>query len=505
MGRTGTLSVIMANYNHSCFIGEALEAILSQSFRPLEVIVVDDGSTDDSVAIIEQFARRDPIIRLVRNDRNRGAVFSQSRALSMASGDYICGASADDRILPGFFEKSMSLLARYPQAGLCCSYPTALDDRTGVVHENRLYWSDGPRYFSPDELAEAIQGGYIAGHTSIVKRSALLGVGGFISELRWHCDWFAMQVIGFRYGICHVPEPLAAIRVHSGSYSASGRRDWSQQREVLNLLLRLLKSPDYRDVLPYFVQGSIMSHFGDEIVRVVMSNPEHWDMETLMLIQEPLWSWNTRLRQNQAARWQKSQQATLENRVRTAFERGDAAIAQGRYNEALAIFAELVREFPALASGHTALADVAVALRKYQVALNALTTAIKLTPNDSELHNRLGATYYRAGQRDRAEQAFQQALALDPTNLNVHINLAEIARAQGHHDEAARHYRQALEHHPDNVDLWVASGRLAIEVNDPETARAALQRALALDPSRQDARRALETLEQPTSALQNIG
>jgi len=500
-----TLSVVIPNYNHAHYIEEALESILSQSFRPLEVIVVDDGSTDNSVTVIERFARQAPIVRLLQNEQNMGAVFSVSRALEHASGDCVCFQSADDKVLPGFFEKSMSLLARYPQAGLCCSYPTALDDRTVIVHENRLYWSDGPRYFSPDELAEVIQGGYIAGHTSIVKRSALLEVGGLIPELRWHCDWFAVLVVGFRHGICYIPEPLATIRVRSDSYSASGRRDWSQQKEMLNYLLRLLKSPDYRDVLPYFVRGSIMSHFGDEIVRVVMSDPEHWDMETLMLIQEPLWSWNTRLKQNQSARWQKSQQAALENRGRAAFERGDAAIAQGRYNEALAIFAELVREFPDLASGHTALADVAVALRKYQVALNALTTAIKLSPNDPELHNQLGATYYRAGQRDRAAQAFQQALALDPTNLNVHINLAEIARAQGHHDEAARYYRQALEHHPNDVDLWVASGRLAIEVNDPETARAALQRALALDPSRQDARRALETLGQPASVLSNIG
>jgi len=212
------------------------------------------------------------------------------QVLSMVTGDYIYAGAADDKVLPGFFEQSMSLLAQYPQAGLCCSDPARFDGHTGIVSENRLHWSDKHRYFSPDELAKQIRGGYIAGHTSIIKQSALLEAGGLIPELKWHCDWFAQLVIGFGYGICYIPEPLATMRVMPNSYSASGRREWSAQREVLNHLLRLLKSPDYRDVLPYFVRGGVMSHFGKEIVRVVMGNPKHWDFQSIMLIRRPLWN-----------------------------------------------------------------------------------------------------------------------------------------------------------------------------------------------------------------------
>src|SRR4051812_21669960 len=114
-----SLSVVMPNYNHSHYIGEALEAILGQTFRPMEVIVVDDASTDNSVEVIEQFVRRDSAVRLLRNEQNSGPVPTVNLGLKQASGDYVYTMAADDKILPTFFEKSMNLLAQYPQAGLC--------------------------------------------------------------------------------------------------------------------------------------------------------------------------------------------------------------------------------------------------------------------------------------------------------------------------------------------------------------------------------------------------
>ncbi|MEE9605051.1 MAG: glycosyltransferase family 2 protein [Candidatus Scalindua sp.] len=73
--RKNTLSVVMPNYNYSQHVGETLEAILDQSFRPLEVIVVDDGSTDNSIEIIESISKRDPIVRLLKNEQNMGCLF----------------------------------------------------------------------------------------------------------------------------------------------------------------------------------------------------------------------------------------------------------------------------------------------------------------------------------------------------------------------------------------------------------------------------------------------
>lgn len=287
-----TLSIIMANYNHAHYVGEALEAIVSQSFRPLEVIIIDDASIDNSVEVLEQFVRRDPIVRLLRNERNLGPMHAVNRALKCVSGDYVHFAAADDRILPGLFEKSMHLLTQYPQAGLCCSDPVFFNGLTGVVRQNRLNLGDSPRFFSPDELAERMCSQYvhIAGHTSLIKRSALVEAGGFVPELKWHIDWFALLVIAFRHGICYIPEPLAALRVLPNSYSASGSKQWPAQREVLMYMLRLLQSPAYCDVLLLFKHAGVLSIFRSQILRVLLSNPEHWDYLSPRLIRRALWN-----------------------------------------------------------------------------------------------------------------------------------------------------------------------------------------------------------------------
>ena len=113
-----TLSILMNNYNYAQFISEALQAIVDQSFQPYEVIVVDDASTDNSVEIIESFSRKYPYIQLIRNEKNQGALKTWFQGFELLTGDYFLSASSDDRIVPGLFEKSITLLSQYPNAGL---------------------------------------------------------------------------------------------------------------------------------------------------------------------------------------------------------------------------------------------------------------------------------------------------------------------------------------------------------------------------------------------------
>ena len=122
------LSVIMPNYNYGHYIEEALEAIFKQSFSPQEVIVIDDGSTDNSVAIIERLMKKHANLRLLKNDKNMGIIYSVNRALKTVAGKYLYATAADDKVLPGFFEKSMNLLLKYPQAALCCADTRVLEE-----------------------------------------------------------------------------------------------------------------------------------------------------------------------------------------------------------------------------------------------------------------------------------------------------------------------------------------------------------------------------------------
>ena len=313
-----TLSVIMANYNHAHFVGGALRAILSQSRQPNEVIVVDDGSTDDSVEVISGFERTHANVRLYRNDANRGVVFTANRALSLASGDYVYAAAADDRIGPRFVERSMAMLEAHPQAALCCSDPASFD-HTGVVSRNANGWSDRACYFTPQDFASVLRGGFIAGHTTIARRTLMLELEGFRPELKWACDWFLWLVLGFRHGICYVPEPLAAFRRRLDSFSAVGERDREQQDEVLTQLLGLMRCQEYRDVLPLFVRSGAFHHFGPQLVDLVLGDTAHWNLETLLLLLYPLHDWNLRMASDRHRR-QENLKARLEQLIPSIVE-----------------------------------------------------------------------------------------------------------------------------------------------------------------------------------------
>ena len=104
--REVTVSVLLCNYNDARYLPDSLSAICTQSRLPEEVIVLDDGSTDNSLEIIEDFGRRYPFIRILKNGTNRGLLYSINRALEEARCDFVVWAAADDRLMPQFLERN---------------------------------------------------------------------------------------------------------------------------------------------------------------------------------------------------------------------------------------------------------------------------------------------------------------------------------------------------------------------------------------------------------------
>src|SRR5579862_7248544 len=136
------LSVVIPNFNHAQYVQEALESVLTQSRVPDSVLVVDDCSTDNSVAVISRYLSN-PILTLKRNPQNLGVTRNLRAALEQVDSEYVVILAADDRVLPGFFEKCVNMLEQHPQAGLCCSRP-AFMDKDGNL-DLRLDWYTYPK------------------------------------------------------------------------------------------------------------------------------------------------------------------------------------------------------------------------------------------------------------------------------------------------------------------------------------------------------------------------
>src|SRR5947209_17719180 len=112
------ISVIIPNYNHAHFLPRCLDAQLNQPVLPYEIIVVDDASTDSSMEILNQYAQRNPVIRVYRNEKNSGTNFSVNRGLELSRVDYVLFPGADDEVRPALYEQAIRMFKTYPQAGV---------------------------------------------------------------------------------------------------------------------------------------------------------------------------------------------------------------------------------------------------------------------------------------------------------------------------------------------------------------------------------------------------
>lgn len=240
-----TLSVIMPNYNHAQYLPQSLGAILEQSFRPMEVIVLDDASTDNSVEIIEHFAKQDPIIRLVRNDRNLGCMSTQKKGLELASGDYFLLPSADDLMLPGFLEKTMNLLARYPQAGLGCSIGQRIDEKGNHLPSmpEPPYISKSPCFLDKEQILKLWLYGesdWCISSSVIWRHQSYMECGGFPLDSGDFPDGFMVPLISINYGACFIPEELSVYRVLPDSLGSIYRRDHKKLEERVTKMMGLM-------------------------------------------------------------------------------------------------------------------------------------------------------------------------------------------------------------------------------------------------------------------------
>jgi len=246
-----TLTVFLPNYNHAQFLPETLRGLEEQTYQPLEVIIVDDASTDNSVEIIEEFARSRPHVQVIKNETNLGVVATENRVIEIARGSHFYGLSADDRIRPRLLEKSMALLAQHPEAGFCSTLSDKIDEHgTNLGRYPTPIVSDEQAFFSADRARDVLlrHGSWFMGNTTIYRRSALLECGDHVPELGPFYDGFMSQVMALRFGVCFIPEVLGEFRVMAGQMSEM-TYDVRTAFPIYRFAIELMRTK-YRDIFP---------------------------------------------------------------------------------------------------------------------------------------------------------------------------------------------------------------------------------------------------------------
>jgi glycosyltransferase involved in cell wall biosynthesis len=205
------VSVVTAVYNGAKYLRETLRSILEQTFDDLEYILVDDGSTDDSVAIIRSIG--DPRIRLIENDRNRRLVYTRNRGITEARGDYVALTDHDDVSLPTRFAKQVRFLDTNPDFGLVATWYDYIN-LTGAPIVKRPY-----RRYAPAECSVSLLYRNIFGNSTLMVRRSAIPDPPYAPEFPLCEDYDFLAQVARRHPIGMLPEVLVKYRLTTGSYS----------------------------------------------------------------------------------------------------------------------------------------------------------------------------------------------------------------------------------------------------------------------------------------------
>jgi hypothetical protein len=284
--RAVTVSVLLCNYNDARYLPDSLSAICNQTRPPKEVIVLDDGSTDNSLAIIQEFAEQYPFVRVLTNDRNRGLLYSINRSLREATCDFVVWAAADDRLMPLFIERNVHCLECFPEAGVAFSRLAVVRDGSDEVtaftednHGTAFDFGVEPHFLSPEALRKRLQRSYlwISANTVMASRAALMQAGGFDQELRWHADHFGFLAVALRHGACCIPETLALMRQRDQTYSSAGMSQRNEQLATLGRFADKLTTKGWRDIgIAALRCPSLLSPFGGLMLEALLRKPRRW-------------------------------------------------------------------------------------------------------------------------------------------------------------------------------------------------------------------------------------
>lgn len=245
------VSICIPTYNGAPHLEACLDSVLNQTYKDIEILVVDDGSTDATYEILERYAADDQRIRLVRNEQNRGLVGNWNRCIELAKGEWIKFVFQDDLIAQNCLERLVA------ESGKGCPFIACkrgflfdADTNENVrqhYYDNQILidsiFPDTTRISAQEYCqltVDRIGMNFIGEPTSVMlKKDVFNQYGLFNPDLIMSCDLEYWTRVATHTGLIYVSENLASFRVHNGATSATNRSRRLYRMEILDTLIVL--------------------------------------------------------------------------------------------------------------------------------------------------------------------------------------------------------------------------------------------------------------------------
>lgn len=240
------VSVIVPNYNHAPFLHQRIDSVLGQTFQDFELILLDDGSSDDSRSILSSYAAS-PRIRVDFSAANSGSTFKQwNRGVGLARGAYVWIAESDDYAEPRYLERLVGALDSEPRAAFvyCRSRRVSASGTVGSYQDSDVISIDPLRWTS-DFVCDGREecrnffsvGNVVVNASAVVFRKAVYEqVGGADESFRWCGDWQLWAAMALTGKVLYIAEPLNYFRSHESSVTSNVKDSPLAAREYLRVI-----------------------------------------------------------------------------------------------------------------------------------------------------------------------------------------------------------------------------------------------------------------------------
>jgi len=274
MNKQHRISVIIPTYNHAQYLGEAIESVLSQDYPDMEVIVVDDGSTDNTQEVSSRYHGKITFIE----QPNGGCALARNAGLNAATGEYIVFLDSDDSLLPGSLLIRAQYLDKHPKVGMVCGDVIEVyDERNQRRKSLRVRPPKHPENFRWETVE------FCATTSSVMaRRTCFLTAGNFEATLRQGQDWHMWVRLALHTNMVYLPLPIAFYKIHDSNVTLDVTRVNHYNRIASRLIV---DAPYFKDYPAHFRAKALYYRFATAwrvepkhaafrfLLRAIMTDP----------------------------------------------------------------------------------------------------------------------------------------------------------------------------------------------------------------------------------------
>ena len=234
------VSIITASYNYEEYIKETIESVLAQTYKDWELIIVDDGSSDNSVNIIKEYCAKDSRIKLFQHENaaNKGLKETILLGIENAQNDWIAFLESDDIFTPDYLEKKIELIKQYPDIKFIFNDVNLFGDKDRIKEYDRYYDSVykvlRSKTYPCNIFYEFDQCNMVSTFSAVMLKKDVLKNINFDTPVKRTLDYWLWIQVAKNNDFYYLDEKLTNWRLHKNSYISNNRSLWEITWQCLN-------------------------------------------------------------------------------------------------------------------------------------------------------------------------------------------------------------------------------------------------------------------------------